>query len=31
MKWPWIAVWIFAAVMFSGLVVVPLVHLLGWR
>jgi hypothetical protein len=26
MKWPWIAVWIFAAVMFSGLMIVPLVH-----
>jgi hypothetical protein len=31
MKWPWIVVWVFVALVVAGLVGIPLVHLVGWR
>jgi hypothetical protein len=31
MKWPWIVVWVFVALVIAGFVGVPLVHLIGWR
>jgi hypothetical protein len=31
MKWPWIVVWAFVALVIAGLVGIPLVHLIGWR
>jgi hypothetical protein len=31
MKWPWIVVWVFVALVIVGLVGIPIVHLVGLR